>query len=181
MKGLMIVGGVMFGLLLIVGISVAMMFFSISNKEVVLRNSAIAQETENKTVFDKMSKTILQQAQINEKYSDDFKQVVLQNTENRYKDKDPAMLWITEQNPVLPQETYIKIMNSIESLRAEFQQRQAKLISIKQEHDNLLTMFPSSLFLSGRQKLDIKIVTSSKTEAAFSTGEENDINIYSKE
>lgn len=104
----------------------------------------------------------------------------MKNTENRYKDKDPVMIWITEQNPSLPQETYLKIMNSIEALRAEFQQRQTKLISIQQEHTNLLTLFPGSLFLTGRKPLEIKIVTSSKTEAAFSTGVEDDINIYQK-
>lgn len=181
MKKSLLIGSLsLFGLIVICGISLTMVFFSYSNREITLRNRATAQEKENKTVFDKMSKTILQQAQINEKYASDFKEVILKNTENRYKDKDPVMIWITEQNPSLPQETYLKIMNSIEALRAEFQQRQTKLISIQQEHTNLLTLFPGSLFLTGRKPLEIKIVTSSKTEAAFSTGVEDDINIYQK-
>lgn len=167
MKALIAVGVLV---LVIVGVMLATFYFSYSNREIGLKNAASAQEKENETVFDKMSKTILQEAQINEKYSSDFKDVVLKNTEARYKGKDPAMLWITEQNPAIPQETYLKIMNSIEALRAEFQQRQAKLISIQQEHRNLLQFFPGSLFLSGRPALEIKLVSSTKAKEAFSTG-----------
>jgi hypothetical protein len=183
MKGFVmkwLIGGVFVGLIVVAGALFTMMYFSTSNKEIKLRNQASAQETENKTEFDKMTKTILQLAQINEKFAEDFKQTIIGNSEARYNGKDPAMLFITEQNPTLPQDTYLKIMNAIEALRAEFQQRQTKLISIAQEHKNLLTMFPSSLFLSGRQPLDIKIVTSTNTEKAFSTGKEDDIKIYGK-
>ena len=67
MKKSLLIGGLsLFGLIVICGISLTMVFFSYSNREITLRNLATAQEKENKTVFDKMSKTILQQAQINE-------------------------------------------------------------------------------------------------------------------
>jgi hypothetical protein len=175
-----VIGAVIALIVIVLCVMLAVSYFSYSNKEIMLRNAASAQEKENETVFDKMTKTILQEAQINDKYSSDFKEVVLKNTEARYKDKDPAMLWITEQNPQLPQETYLKIMNAIEALRAEFQQRQAKLISIQQEHKNLIQLFPGSIFLSGRQVLEIKIVSSTKAKEAFSTGKEDDIDIYHK-
>jgi len=37
--------------------------------------------------------------------------------------------------------------------------------------------FPGSLFCSNKEKIDIHLVTSSKTKEVFKTGEENDIDL----
>ena len=48
--------------------------------------------------------------------------------------------------------------------------RQKELIDLKREHDLLLTRFPSNIFLAmlGKSKIDITVVTSTKTEKVFS-------------
>jgi hypothetical protein len=61
---------------------------------------------------------------------------------------------------------------------------QSKLISIHNEMKNLLTLFPSRIFLvtiGGHQLPELKIVTSTRTDNAFQTGKDDEVNLFKSE
>jgi hypothetical protein len=71
-------------------------------------------------------------------------------------------------------------MTSIEAQRTSFTREQAKLIDLQREHNNLLQTLPSSIFVGGREPIEVKIVTSGKTNKSFATGEDNDVDLFDK-
>jgi hypothetical protein len=177
----MIIAAVFIGIILIAGASLAGMYFSMSNNEVGLRNQAKAQQDANRVIFDKTWKTVQQIAGVADQYKDAFKDVYTQMMDARYKDnKQLLMKWVQESNPNFSPELYVKLADAIEANRSEFARVQERLIDIKREHDNLRMKFPGSLFLSSRPEIEIKLVTSSKTEKAFETGKEDDIQLFEK-
>ena len=153
------------------------MYFSYSNKEIIIRNQATAVQKESEIIFDRVWKVIQQQANVSDKYKDGFKEIYVEMMDARYESGGNFMKWIQEANPTFDASLYKQLMNTISSERASFANVQTKLVSVKQEHDNLRLLFPASIFLSGRPPLDIKIVTSAKTDKAFESGEENDIEL----
>lgn len=169
-------------ILLLVGISVPMSCVGTRNTEIGLRNSILTMQKSNVAFYDTMWKTIQQQADVSNKYQSDFKEIYIGIMEARYgsdaNTSDPLFLWIQERNPEFDASMYAKLMTTIESLRMQFFNHQERLLDKKREHDNLLEMFPSSMYLKGRDKIDVIIVTSSKTEDAFKSGKEDDIQLF---
>ena len=153
---------------------------NVDNKEIDLREDAIAQETICKAFYDKMWKIFSQQAQVSEKYKDSFKEIYIGIMEGRYSKGDGSLMkWIQESNPNFNDALYQKLMNNIEIQREGFFNEQSKLIDIKKQHDLLMKKFPSKLFIDDDIKpLDIKIITSTKTEDVYKTGKEDDVNLY---
>ena len=92
--------------------------------------------------------------------------------------KETLMKWVQEANPQFDSGLYIKLMNTIEGSRNLFTMEQKKLIDIDREHKTFKSLFPNSLIVGNRPDLNIKLVTSGKTKEVFSTGEENDIDIF---
>jgi hypothetical protein len=86
------------------------------------------------------------------------------------------MKWIKECVPNVDQSTYTKLMNTIAAQREGFKFRQKEILDFKREHDNLIDVFPGNIFaaLLGRNKIDVVIVTSTRTENAFKTGKDDD-------
>lgn len=151
---------------------------SYQNDEVRLRNQITAQINVNRAVYDETWKVISQQAQISDKYRDGFKEIYVGIMEARYSKGDGTLMkWIKEANPDFSPLLYGKLMLSIESLRAKFTNNQKTLADLKLQHDNLLDVFPGSLFLNGRQKIEIPIVTSSRTEDSFKTGKDDNVKL----
>lgn len=165
------------GILLIGGLAIA--YFNISNEEISLRNQAKAQEKANEVIFDKTWKTIQQIANVSDQYKNSFKEIYSQIMNERYKNDDGMLMkWIQESTPTFSTDLYKQLNDAISANRAEFAEVQKRLIDIKRVHDDLRLKFPSSIVLSGRPEIEIKIVTSSKTEKAFSTGKDDDINLF---
>lgn len=153
----------------------------INNKEIRLRNTANAQQENLKVVYDKTWKVIQQQAQVSDKYAEDFKKIYIPLMEKRYGSGGGGLMkWIQERNPEFTPALYTKLMNSIEGLRGEFANEQKKLLDIKRQHDDMRLTFPSSLICGGRPELDIQLVTSARTSKAFETGEENEVDLFQK-
>ena len=173
MRAFFALGGISTAILVVI----VGMYISYSNKEIVIRNQAEAVQKESEVIFDKVWKVIQQQANVTDKYKDSFKEIYVEVMDARYKEGGNLMKWIQEANPNFDSSLYKQLMNTISAERADFANVQTKLISVKQEHDNLRLQFPGSLFLSGRRPLEIHIVTSTKTDAAFSTGKEDDIKL----
>jgi hypothetical protein len=95
--------------------------------------------------------------------------------------KETLMKWITESNPTFDVSLYKTLMNTIEGSRNEFTMEQKKLIDIDRELKSMKVTFPNSIVLGGKADLEIKLVTSAKTAEAYKTGQENDIDLFSKD
>jgi len=167
------------GLLLVVGLFVGGSYISYSNKEVGLRNLITAKMTDNRSEYDNMWKKISQIAQVSQKDRESLSELFngyasARNTGG----KNQVMTWIKESVPNVDSKTYTNLQNIIASSRDSWTQRQKELIDYNREHDNLITMFPSSLFVGKRGKIEIKIVTSTKTETTFQTGKDDDVDMF---
>jgi hypothetical protein len=165
--------------IVVVVVAVISMYFSYSNREVRLRNLAVAQEQANTVIFDKVWKVIAQKAQITDKYSKDFERIYVKIMDSRYTGKDNLLMnWIQEQNPVFDPHLYSSLMDTVAGQREEFSQVQIKLRDIKREHDNLRTTVPAKWFVGTRPELIVIIVTSADTSNVFKTAQENSIQVF---
>lgn len=174
MKALAAIGAVV-GLV----VMVFLMYMSYANSEVRLRNAVTAQQKANETSFDTCWKIIQGQAQVADKYKDSFKEIYTGLMEGRHYEKGGALMkFITESNPTFDIRLFEKVSNSIEAQRTAFMRDQQKLIDLKREHDNVLTTMPGSFFVGSRPPVEIKIVTSSKTEKVFESRKEDDVDVF---
>ena len=172
----------------VVGVIGAVIYYSTSNKEVELRNLVTGQQNTCKANYDKMFKVIAQVAQVaeqNMKVSKEaFKEIYPELMEGRYSNErgGALMSWVAENNPQFDinatSELYKNLQKAIEANRAAYFMEQKKLISYHKQHKDVLMKFPGSLLLSGRDTMGIIVVTSAVTKQVYSTGEENDINLF---
>lgn len=172
---------VVVGLMIGVGAIAAGIFISTYNRNVDLTTQYNAQVKSNEVIYDKVWKVISQKAQIANTATDKFKEVYTSIMDARYEGKDNVMMnWITEQNPQFDISLFKDLSQSVESLRSEFTVTQQKLIDIKREHDVFRTKFPNNLvcIVLGVKELQLKIVTSSRTEKSFETGKDDDVKLF---
>ena len=54
-----------------------------------------------------------------------------------------------------------------------------ELIDLKREHDTLINRFPNNLYyrVLGVTPIDVKVVTSTKTEQTFETGKDDEVEL----
>jgi len=168
------------GIAILLGIIYFSVRVSYKNDEARLRNQVLGQQTSNQANFDKMFKVIAQIAQVADQYKEAFKEIYPQLIEGRYSgEKGGALMkWVQESNPTFDTSLYNKLANAIEAQREEFFIEQQKLIDYQREHKNLIMTWPGSAWFSEKDTIGITIVTSYTAKQAFSTGEENDINLF---
>jgi hypothetical protein len=149
------------------------------NSEVRLRNLIVNKQTDNKNQMDKMWKTISQVAQV----TDDQKQALIEiynsYTSGRGSGGGGLMKWVQEAVPNVDQSTFRNLQNIVTAERDGFAMRQKEILDFKREHDNLIDTFPNNIFaaLLNRQKINVTIVTSSRTEGAFKSGVDDDVSL----
>lgn len=177
--------GACIGVVLITAIVLFSMGVGFHNKEVQLRNLITAKQTDNKNQMDAMWKNISQTAQVAEKDRQSLLDIFTQYATARSGGSDnkaPLMKWVTESCPqvAVNSATFEKLMNIIVSQRDGFKFRQTELLDFKREHDNLLTTFPNNVFamVLHRSKIDVVIVTSTRTDNAFKTGKDDDVQLF---
>lgn len=182
-KGWIIALGIGGSLLLMV---IIMLFYGIgvSNKEARLRNQITAKQTDNTNEYDAMWKKIKQSAEVTDGQKEALRQIFVDHAKARSGDggKNAVMLWIKESIPNVDTSTFNQLMNIVTGSRDRFTMRQKELLDFKREHDNMIDTFPSSMILSflGRGKIDVVIVTSTRTKEAFRTGEDDDTSVFDK-
>lgn len=156
-------------------------YASYSNKEVRLKNQILAKKRANQSDYDAVWKIIQQQAGVADKYEEGFKSVFTQMTDSRY-GNDSGLLakFVTESNPNFSTKLLEQLNNSIESQRVSFSTRQKELADLKAAHDSLLEGVPSGWFVGGRPPVEIVIVTSSRTDKAFETGKDDNVDLFKK-
>lgn len=169
-----------FGCIVAAIFSLLLIFVTTNNRDASLRNQFQAKERSREAIYDETWKTIKQIAQVSDKYSEDFKKIYPELMEGRYKEGGSLMKFVTESNPNFDTSLYQKLSNVIESKRSQFTASQEELIDVKREHDNLQTMFPSSLFVMNKERIKITIVSSTKSKDTIDTGIEDEVDIYAK-
>lgn len=154
----------------------------VSNREVDLRTQITAIQTDNTSEFDNMTKKIGQVAQVSKKQLESLKDIFNSYAAARSGNGDGGQLmkWVQESVPNVDTTTMNNLQNIIVSSRDSWTMRQKQLIDVNREHQKLLKRFPSGVILSmlGRKSIEIKIVTSSRTENAFATGKDDDTNVF---
>lgn len=154
---------------------------TVSNTEITKKSSIRAQQTNCTSYFDMTWKIINQDAQVADKYKDAFKEVYTPLIEGRYSKGDGSLMkWIQEHNPTFNSALYEKIMVAIEACRAGFFLEQQKLIDMDRDYFNYTHTFPNSLIVGSREQFKITVITSAKTDDVYKTGQENDVNVFSK-
>lgn len=175
---------VILGLLVSVVAVSAMVGVGYFNDAVALENTFKAQVKANESTYDKMWKVISKKAQVTENYSSEFRKNFSSIMEGRYgkaENRQQAMFnWIKEQNPAFDSKMFATLSNSIEGLHNEFDMAQKKMISIKAQHENLRLKFPSNLIVGSRAELELAMVTSSRTDKAFSEGKDDNVDVFGK-
>lgn len=194
---LMLIGG---SAVAIVGLAIFGSYVSFYNTAVSLEKATTAQFMSNKNTYDAMWKTVKEQAQIPDKYKEDFKEVLAADTAAKYEGKNPMMMWSNDRNINLDPSIYTKLMTTIEAGRADFKRGQKELLDKQRAYGYHLESFGGSIWagmsgfpneLKGERApnkdmdgdgiltaLDYKIVTSKRTEAAFESGEDEAIKVF---
>ena len=173
------------GIVVLLGIMVAFWAIGLSNTYNKKFVTGKAAQLNSQVVFDNTWKKIQQQAGVADQYKIGFKEIYVAMMDARYagdsaSGKETLMKWITESNPTFDVSLYKTLMNTIEGSRNEFTMEQKKLIDIDRELKSMKVTFPNSLILGGKADLEIVLVTSSKTEEAYKTGKDDDIDLFKK-
>jgi hypothetical protein len=159
---------------------------SISNEKVDKKNLVLAQQDVCKANFDKMFKTIKQEAELAkakfEVSKEAFKEIYPALIEGRYSKGDGSLMkWITESNPTFDLSAagslYDKLSVVIEANRKDFFEQQTKLIDYNREYKSLLNKWPAKWIVNRNDTVHIEIITSSATKDVYAKGEENDIDL----
>ncbi len=166
------------GLFLIVAAVVGAMYVSASNGEIRLRNQIEAVQVDNQNEFDNMWKKISQVSQVTKAERQSVENIILGYAEGRTSATSGSFInAVREALPNISDKAFLNLQNTIIASRDSFTNRQKQLLDLKREHDNLLMTFPSSLFVGSRERIDVVIVTSSRTKESFETGEDNDVDL----
>jgi hypothetical protein len=159
------------------------MVISTSNQEATLRVAIEAKQKDNTSEFDNMFKKISQVAQVSSKQMESLKEIFNGYAQARSTGGDnQVMTWVKESIPNVDTATFNNLQNIITASRDSWTMRQKELIDLSREHEKLLRLFPSNMILAmlGRKSVEIKIVTSGRTEKAFDTGKDDDTNVFVK-
>ncbi len=176
--------GLILGIVVILAF-VAIIYFSgkisYTNDEAELRIEIKNQTRVCSIVFDDMWKIIKREAQIPEKYKDDFKEIIL--ADNQAYGKDGIQIGgmfntIQKVNPTFTTEMYKDLMRLVESEMKRFENEQKSLIALSERHEILIKTFPGNVYLSDIQPIEIKLITSSKTKKAYDAGEDDDVDLF---
>jgi hypothetical protein len=173
------------GVIILLGLMFIFLAIGVSNSEKKLFLTGKAAQQNCEVIFDNMWKTIKTEAGVTDQYKNGFKEIYVAMMNGRYANdgnagKETLMKWIQESNPTFDSGVYTKLMNTIEGTRNGFTMEQKKLIDIDRQHKAMRVTFPNSLVIGNRPDLEIKLVTSAKTEEAYKTGQENDIDPFKK-
>ncbi len=158
-----------------------------------------AQYKDNQNEYDSFWKKVQETAQVPNKYKDDFKDILVSETQAKYGEQgsQATMQWFQDRQITFSDQMYVKVQNLIESGRNDFKRGQTLLLD-KQRIFSVYTKTSWGRFLAhftempstlhgdlappkdvdgdGRLTvLDYTIVTSSKTKGIFATGEENEV------
>lgn len=169
---------------------VSVLFFAVNyisfyNYGVATERRLEAKLTDNRQLLARHGTQIMEMAQVNDMYRDDLIAVYTAALEGRYGEDgvSAVMTWITEQNPNVDPQLYIRLSQRIEANRNEFYNAQTQLIDMKRGYETELDSFWSGFWLRnihGYPKLDmdsIVIVTSTRSNQIYDAGVDDGMQI----
>lgn len=174
------------GIFLVLGLVIALIlgifFVTTMNKETRLRNQITAKQTDNTSEYDNLWKKLSQSAQVTDAQKEALREIIVGNAQARKSGGGSLATMVHEAVPTVDTSTFNNLLNIVTSSRDAWTMRQKELIDLKREHDNIIDLFPSNIIcmVLGRQKIDIKIVTSSRTGEAFKTGKDDDVDLFNR-
>ncbi len=176
---------IILGIPMVVLIIFAVLLFGwvvgISNNEIYQANLVHAKQVSNKNWLDECNKTISNAAEVTDAQRQALMDIIVGNSKARADGQGKGSLaaMVTEAVPNVDVSVYKNLLNIVQSKREGFKRVQDEIIDLNRVHDNLIDMFPSSLVCSimGRKKIDIVVVTSTRTENAFATGKDDDTSL----
>lgn len=180
----MLIAGVagLFGVVVLAVLMVVGMYFHYSNSEVRLRNGIVAKQKDNQNEMDAMWKNISQTAEVTDRDRSSLMEIFNGYAKARQGggENKSVFNWIKETCPNVSSSGFTHLMNIIVSQRDGFKFRQKELLDLNREHDNLIDTYPSHFFVGGRGKIDVVIVTSTRTDNAFKSGKDDDVQLFNK-
>lgn len=150
------------------------------NSAAGLRNTYEMKIKDNESEYDNMWKKISQTAQIADAQKEGFRQVYSDYAQARTpQSQNQLMTWIKESAPNIDLSIYKQVLNTITGSRDSWTMRQKELVGIAEEYNKKMVTMPSGFILKlfGFQIIDPKVITSGKTEAAFATGKDDDVDL----
>jgi len=184
-KGLIITGailavGALF--LIIVAISTMGVLNTEADRRVLIENK----QKDNENEFDNMWKKIAQTAQVPEAQKNALKEIIIGNAQARAQGQGgnggALATWIHEAVPNVDgiSQTYQTLMNIIVSSQDGFTFRQKELLALNTAHNQPFrhVIAGTVLKMFGRTETTVVIVTSTKTENAFKSGKNDDIQVF---
>lgn len=148
-----------------------------SNREVGLKRRAEAQKKGLQVAHDTMWKTLQDQLGVRDAYRDDFTTIFpqLMQAQNPQDGEQLLAKFVTQaQIPVYDNALNRQLFASAENQRASLASEFKSAFDVEREHNTLIDSFPASLFVGRREYVDIKPVTSGRTQDAFRTGQDNE-------
>ena len=172
--------GVLFAGLILFCIITAFAIMNTYNRAAQLKNQYEMKVIDNTSEFDNCWKKIQQTAQVT-----DAQKVALREIFEGYASarnngsSNNIMTWIKESVPNVDISVYKNLQNIITGSRDAWTMRQKELVGIAQEYNKNLVTFPSNIILKmfGFEKITPKIITSNRTDKAFETGQDNDVDL----
>jgi hypothetical protein len=170
---------IIIGVLAIIFIAIWVFAFgviSIINREADLRTAIVAKQRDNQSEYDNMWKTIKQTAAVNDREAKLIRDTIVSYAGSRDSSGGALFKAVHEAVPNVDAKTMVNLQNTITASRQNWTMRQKELMDLSREHNRLLTRFPSNVICSmfGRHEIQVIIVTSSRTDASFATGKDDD-------
>jgi len=159
---------------------------------------------QNQNNYDKFWKSVKEQAQVADHYSERFAETLIGAVEGRYDGDGTGALMklVMEANPALSDDTFEQVQRTIEAGRIDFEKNQKALLDRQRAYETQLTSFFGRIYaglfgfpreLTGDYApptdadgdglltaLDYPIVTSARTKKAFATGEDEALDVFGK-
>lgn len=169
-----------------------------------LENSTSAQWRNNQNTYDAFWKTVKETAQVPDKYKEDFKQLLVSETAAKYgpEGSKATMQWFQDRQINFDASMYRKVQDIIESGRADFKRSQTELLDKQRKVQDMTQSYwggvmakhydfpremkgdfapPKDSDSDGKLTvLDYPIVTSARTQKAFQTGQDEEVNVFGK-
>lgn len=174
----------LFALLILTVVMCLATYIKYANQGNEFENLINATYTNNENILGQTSLKIQEVAKVSDKYTQALKEVVNGAITNRYGENgsQAVMQWITEQNPTVDSQIFMKISQVIESSRNEFQLNQTVIIDQCRIYKNSLGYVWSGFWLklAGYPKSDLakicKPISSEHAREAFETGIDKGVN-----
>jgi len=164
-------------IVLVTGFSSCGIYVSYNRQERALRKQIEAVQENNKNEFELMWKKISQITQVTKAERESVEKIILGFADARKNAGGAFINAVKEALPNIDQSTFKNLQNIIVASRDRFAQQQTKLLDLVREREKLVEDEIAGIFIKNKDKIDVTIITSSKTKETFQTGSDDDVKL----